>query len=199
MSRKALHIWTIEEKEYLKEITPGRHHREIADLMSLKFGTDFTVDRIKNAINRYKLNTGFNGQFMKGCIPPNKGKKGIGGWKPTQFKKGNIPVNHKEVGSERITIDGYTEVKVAEPNKWRLKHRMIWEEHHGSIPKGYAVIFADKNQQNFDIHNLMLLNRSQLLILNRYGLIKENAELTKMGLIIADIHLKINELRKSNS
>lgn len=41
----------------------------------------------------------------------------------TMFRKGNIPANHKPIGYERINADGYIEVKVAEPNKFRLKHR----------------------------------------------------------------------------
>ena len=44
------------------------------------------------------------------------------------FAKGNVPPNHRPVGSERISKDGYIEVKVAEPNKWRLKQRVVYEE-----------------------------------------------------------------------
>lgn len=116
--------WSDEEKEYLKEITPGHHYVEIVELMNKKFDREFTVKLVKNAIGRYKLNTGFNGRFEKGLIPHNKGQKGVcakgaeKGW----FKKGQIPINHKPVGSERITKDGYIMLKVAEPNKWRLKH-----------------------------------------------------------------------------
>lgn len=89
---KPLHIWTEEEKEYLKGITPGHHHKEIQDLMNKKFGLDFTITQIKGAIRRYKLNTGFTGHFKKGHVPFNKGKKGISfGGKQTQFKKGHKP------------------------------------------------------------------------------------------------------------
>ena len=46
--------WSDEEKEYLKEITPGHHYVEIAELMNNKFDREFTVKLIKNAIGRYK-------------------------------------------------------------------------------------------------------------------------------------------------
>ena len=125
------YLWSSEEKKYLTEITPGHHYNEISNLMTKKFKHEFTINQIKNAINRYKLNTGFNGQFKKGNVPANKGKKGFMGANRTSFKKGNTPYNYKPVGSERITKDGYIEVKVSDPNKWRLKHIIIWERENG--------------------------------------------------------------------
>ena len=75
------------------------------------------------------------------------------------FKKGDIPSNKKPIGSERIIKDGYTEIKVAEPNKWESpKHRVIWEKVNGKISKGYALVFADGNKQNFGLDNLILVS-----------------------------------------
>ena len=36
-NKRPQHKWTKEEIEYLKEITPGHHHKEILDLMNEKF------------------------------------------------------------------------------------------------------------------------------------------------------------------
>jgi hypothetical protein len=197
-SKKTIHIWCAEEKEYLAKVTPGHHYSEIKELMNGKFNFDFTIDQIKNAINRYKLNTGFSGQFSKGHTPKNKGVKGVvyEGCKKTWFKKGNEPVNHRPVRSERINVYGYTEVKVAEPNKWKLKQQLVWEEHNGPIPKGHVIVFGDRDKQNFNIDNLILISKKQLLVLNRNNLIKENTDSTKTGIIIADIYMKINEVKK---
>ncbi|CAM3000571.1 hypothetical protein HAHI6034_11025 [Hathewaya histolytica] len=74
---KVLHIWSKEEKGYLKKITPGHHYKEIQKLMNEKFNLSLTLNQIKGAIGRYKLNTGFNGQFKSGHIPFNKGLKGL--------------------------------------------------------------------------------------------------------------------------
>ncbi len=185
--------WSEEEKEYLKQITPGHHYKEIQSLVNNKFDLDLTLEQIKNAVSRYKLNTGFTGQFKKGDIPANKGRKGMGGWEPTQFKKGHAPVNHRPVGSERINVYGYTEVKVSDPNKWRLKHQLIWEEHNGAIPKSHVVIFGDRNKNNFEPNNLILVSKQQLLILNKKKLIQIDADLTRSGIIIADLYQKISE------
>ena len=105
----------------------------------------------------------------------------------TSFKKGNIPPNYKPVGSERVTRDGYTEVKIKDPNKWELKHRHIYKKHYGEIPSGYNVIFADKNISNFDIDNLILVSKAEMLMLNREKLIFEDKELTKTGVNIVKL------------
>lgn len=191
----AMHVWSNEEKEYLKEITPGNPHNEILELMNNKFEYQFSLSQIKGAIKRYKLNTGRTGRFEKGQVSWNKGTKGLTQANKTSFKKGNTPVNYKPVGSERITKDGYTEIKVEDPNKWRLKQQVVWEEHNGKIPKGSAVLFADGDKSNLCIENLILVTRKQLSTLNRYNLIKPDAELTKTGINIANVISKINEVK----
>lgn len=198
------HIWSEEEKKYLKEITPGKHYKEIQELMKNKFNLEFTMNQIKGAICRYKLNTGFTGRFQKGDIPFNKGKsqkdymsaESIEKTKKTRFKKGQSPINWRPVGSERITKDGYTEIKIAEPNVWELKHKVLWEREHGSIPPKHVVIFADGNKENLDINNLMLISREKLLIMNTNELIKKDAELTKTGALIADVLIKVRRRKK---
>ena len=194
---ETIHIWSTEEKEFLKQITPGHHYKEIQELMKKRFNLDFTLNQIKAAVERYKLNTGFTGRFNKQHIPFNKGQKGTcaKGCEKAWFKKDNIPVNHRIVGSERINVDGYTEIKVAEPNKWRLKHNVIWEKHYGPIPKGHAVIFGDRNTLNLDINNLILVSRQQLLMLNRNKLIQNDVNLTRIAINIADVYIKIGKIK----
>ena len=192
--------WSDKEKEYLKEITPGHHYAEIVELMNKKFDREFTDELVKNAIGRYKLNTGFNGRFKKGNVPANKGQKGVcakgaeKGW----FKKGQVSINHKPVGSERTDLDGYTLIKVAEPNKWQLKHRVIYEKAYGPIPPNMAVIFLDRNKRNFNINNLALVSREELAIINKNNFIKENAALSRAGVNVAKIKNKINKLKKES-
>ena len=140
-------------------------------------------------------------QFEKGHVPWNKGKKGlcIGG-KATQYKPGHKPANWMPIGSERINGDGYVDVKIQDGMKqknWKGKHVIIWEGHNGRpVPPGHAVIFGDGNRRNFNPDNLILVSRKQLVRLNQRGLIQNDVELTKAGIVIADIHNKIGERKK---
>lgn len=188
--------WTDEEKEYLSKITPGHHYHEIVDLMNKKFERTFTMNMIKGAVGRYKLNTGFNGQFKKDNIPHNKGlSMCYSGCEKTWFKKGRVPSNCKPIGSERIDRDGYTSIKVTH-NKWKFKHRVIWEKINGPIPKGHSLIFADGDKTNISIDNLILVSRKELLVINKRKLIKDDAELTKSGVNLSKLLVKISDVSK---
>lgn len=127
--------------------------------------------------------------IKKGTIPANKGKKQVEFMSPeaiertkkTRFKKGQTTWNVKRVGTERINTYGYTEVKVAEPDKWKLKHRIVWEKHNGKIPKGYNIQFKDCNKQNFDIDNLYMISRADQ-IKNENSLIAKYPEEIQMAM-----------------
>ena len=193
------HIWSDEEKQYLAEITPGRGYKEIQSMMSCKFGFDYTRHQIKGAITRNKLNTGRTGRFEKGHATWNKGTKGLTKANVTSFKKGQKSHNYKPVGSERITKDGYCEIKVSDTGRrWRPKHVLIYEKHHGKVPKGSAVIFLDGDKRNFDIDNLYLVTRSQLAMLNKNSLIQKDAELTKTAINVVDLMKKISAMEKKD-
>ena len=193
------HIWSDEEKQYLAEITPGRGYKEIQSMMSCKFGFDYTHHQIKGAITRNKLNTGRTGRFEKGHATWNKGTKGLTKANVTSFKKGQKPHNYKPLGSERITKDGYCEIKVSDTGRrWRPKHVLNYEKHHGKVPKGSAIIFLDGDKRNFDIDNLYLVTRSQLAMLNKNSLIQKDADLTKTAINVVDLMKKISAMEKKD-
>ena len=190
--------WSDEEKEYLKECCKTMTYKEIVVAMSNKFEREYTETSIGGALKRYNLAGAKNTRFKKGVVPWNKGLKGYMGANVTSFKKGSIPPNLRPVGSERINVDGYTEVKIGK-GKWKLKHRIKYEEYNGEIPKDYAVIFANGDKSDFSKENLIAISRNQLKTLNRNKLLKNNIEATKTGLLIADIIIKTQELRKGKN
>lgn len=192
-------------KQFILDNYKGRYNQELADLFNQKFNTNITSRTIKSYKANNNLNSGLTGKFRKGQTPHNKGKKMpkevYEKVKHTMFAKGNVPPNHRPVGSERISKDGYIEVKVAEPNKWRLKQRVVYEEAKGKIPEGCPIIFLDGNKRNFDIDNLRCVTRSELLYLNCNGLNNSN-EITETGILMARLdrakNKKKQELKDKN-
>ncbi len=187
------HEWTSEQKRFVLDNYQGTTYKDLRKMVNEHFELSLTLHQIKGYMARNGLQNGLDGRFKPGQEPYNKGKKGVGGWEPTQFKKGNTPANYRPVGSERVNVDGYVEVKVKDPNKWRLKHRVVWGEHNGPIPRGHAVIFGDGDRSNFDLDNLILVTRNQLLRLNQQGLIQRDTELTRVGLSIVTLQEKVTE------
>lgn len=187
--------YTFEQENFIKNNYKGISTVELTEKFNKEFGTNLTKDQLRWYKKNHKLSSGVDGKFKKGNVPYNKGTKGISKPNSGCFKKGNIPANHRPIGSERVNGDGYVEVKIAEPNKWKFKHRIIWEEKFGTIPRGYAVMFADRNKQNFEIDNLILVSTRQLQIMNNKKLIQNDANLTKTGVLIADVMIKIKDMK----
>lgn len=178
-----------EYDEFLRGFIPGHDEREISEAFETRFGIRLTRSRVKNAKMRLGISSGTHGgRFMPGNEPVNKGRT----WdemgmseearircRGTQFKRGNIPHNARNlpVGSERVSRDGYVEVKVREhspvpcTNKcWVPKHRLVWEAANGrSIGKDEVVLFADGDTRNFDPRNLVAVTHAENIGLQRIG------------------------------
>lgn len=110
--------------------------------------------------------------FKKGNISHNKGKKMPKNVyekvKPSMFKKGHISHNKLPLGSQRVTKDGYLEIKTQEPSRWEAYHRLMWEETFGPIPKDGVVRFVTNDKMNVHPFNLELIDRSKNMKLNSY-------------------------------
>ena len=197
--------YTDEMIEFLREVTPGKTYKYITELFNKKFNLDVTAEIIKSLLSRKKICTETRGcLYKKGSIPWNKGKKGYMGANKTSFKKGHKPKNWRPIGSERVDAEGYTLIKVSNEGckhkMWALKHRIVWEQHHKKkIPRGSVIIFADGDKSNLNIENLICVTRNELKVLNKCKLISSIAELTKTGLNIAKIRIKLAELRKEKN
>lgn len=191
------HQYTAEEQKFMKEYVPGHSYREIQKAFTEKFGWEISLGQVNSYIGNHHLNTGRTGRFQKGQEPPNKGKKGVcaAGCEKTWFKKGHIPANYRPVGSERVNKDGYIEVKV-DPNKWRLKHRVVWEAVNGKISKGYIIIFRDNDKTNTDINNLMLIKQGTHAVLNHTGLCEYSGEFKETAVRIAELKTVSNEAKR---
>ena len=191
--------WTQEEIDTLTRMYPNHYAREIAGILgrgissiyckARTLGIESSREKIQRAgYEVSKEPSSIASRFQKGHHPSNKGKKVspeiYAKMQPTMFKKGQNPVNHRDVGSERVNVDGYIEIKVAEPNRWRLKHWVIWEQVNGAIPKGFNVQFKNHNRQDCRIENLYLISKAEQMA-------KENSFWAKYPKDIQEvIHLK---------
>lgn len=196
--------WTPEEIALLKEHYPTSTTIVMQDLLKrsacsiYKKAHQLGVCKAEEFITQRTLNlveAGKRYRYPKGNRPLNTGKKqttymspeAIERTKATRFRKGHAPHNKKEIGHQRITQDGYLEVKVAEPNRFVLLHRWIWKIWNGPIPKGHRVHFKNGDKLNCDINNLELLTSQQAMEKNRISgypvelqqVIRLNNKLTK--------------------
>lgn len=194
------HQYTAEERKFMETYVPGHSYKEIQKAFIKNFGWEISLGQVKGYIGNHHLNTGRTGRFQKGQEPANKGKKGVCavGCEKSWFQKGNIPANYRKVGSERVNVDGYIEVKVEDPNRWRLKHRVVWESVYGNIPKNGIILFKDNDKTNTDIGNLLLIKRCTHAVLNHSGLCKFRGEFKETAVKIAELKVTSAKAKKRN-
>lgn len=169
--RSRSYVWDPQKTGRLKELYPRMKNSEIAAILGVSessvAGYAFKLGLVKDP--EWKRQQAMKTAFKKGHVPPNKGKK----WdeylskekqelsRRTCFKKGDVPKNHKPLGYERVTVDGYREIKVAEPNVFIGKHRLLYEQHYGPIPEGMNIVFIDGNKENITIENLRMESKAE--------------------------------------
>jgi hypothetical protein len=196
-------LFTKTQRDFIKRHVTGRLNHELAALVNETFGLSITTKQMNTWKKNHGLSSGLDRRFQKGHSPANKGTKGLHnvGGNRTSFKPGQQPLNYKPIGYERVDRDGYTLIKVSDEGpwdkRWRHKHKVIWEKANGPVPKGHVIIFADQNKRNIVVDNLILIPQSKLSTLNKKGLLHNDADLTRTGLIMADIFQKISERKRS--
>lgn len=134
------------EIDFLLDFLKTHSYRETQEVFNEKFNAEISVNAVK-----YMCNT-------RGVYAFNKKKK-------APFEVINTS---KPVGSEYIDPDGYIYLKVAEPNKWRLKHHWNWEKFNQPIKPDETLFFLDRNKQNCDINNLAVMPKKYIGCFNKY-------------------------------
>lgn len=156
------HYYTAEEAEWLRQhIEHCDSYRQLTEMFNEHFGVSIGKYSISDrCIKQLHIHMGRNkGRFTKG--------------------HGNCPCpkNH-EVGAE-IERSGYIFVKYNNirhngrvsyqdmKENWIPKQRYVYEQHHGSIPEGYIVVFLDNDKKNFSPENLYAIPRRINAMMNQ--------------------------------
>lgn len=182
-------FWTEEERDIVRRLYPNTATKVIADkinrtesavyscaeMLGLAKDAEYLIKKQKEC-GMMVQSSGAKHQFPKGHTPFNKGKKqsdymapdAIERTKTTRFSKGNTPKNHRPIGSQRVTKDGYTQVKTAEPGTWGYLQHIKWVEKNGPIPEGMILACKSADKKNCDPDNWELISRVQSMKRNTY-------------------------------
>ena len=168
-------LFTEEQEKYFFKILKNKTTKELAVIMNNKYNCKFTPQQIKN----YKKHHNLKSYNING-----------------EWRIGKKTINHKPVGSEIISyINGYknTFIKVAEPNTWERKQHYMYKKYFGEIPKGCAIIFLNGNRDDFSKDNLGCVTMEEHKFMASNELYFNDIDLTKMGIDIARLKIKIKE------
>ena len=186
MSRKP-HNWTDTEVNYLREVAKGSRVNDICKLMTNKFNYEFSYCQIRSAMSRYNIANEMKGKKPSGYEPWNKG-----------IKVGNSHLpGVKSAGTEVVSKNGFIKIKLENPSRWEYKHRYIYEQKHGKLDKNELLVFLDGDKKNLSLDNLVKVQKGLYTIMIKHKLLYNDPELTKVGIRVAEMILKTNEVKRS--
>ncbi len=197
-------LFTKEQVAFIKNQYKIYSHRELTVVFNKAFKTEIEASQIRSFVHNQGIDSGRNGHFGEGHVSWNKGSKGLTSRNKTSFKKGTIPPNRLPLWSERITVDGYVEVKIDEPNpyvpgqmtRWKLKHLYLWIKENGPLPEGHMLTFLDGDKENCEPANMLLISRKINAYLNHNGLSDLTGEHKTTAILMAEVAQKASSLKR---
>ena len=207
-------VWTLKEDDILREkyadlftidlmdFLPGRTYSSItghANVLGIKKSELFYASGMGGRISNNN-DIGLDTRFSRNMPGWNKGKKQVDYMSPekiertkaTRFKKGQDPHNTVPLGTERVSKDGYIEIKIrhlkngeANNKNFVSKHRMIYEKNFGPIPDNCNVEFIDGDRNNFNPLNYILRSKTENFLKNSMC----DAAIVKRFLKVKDLEL----------
>lgn len=184
--RAGKRLWNAEDDALLLERYPHEPTQQLAAKLrrsptstynrAKKLGLAKTEEYLARLAAASRLrDVGAPFRFAKGHVPANKGLRrpgyAPGRMRETQFKKGQVSLNHMPVGSTRV-VDGYLYRKVADirnvpwTRNWVVEHHRLWEATNGPIPPGHALAFKNGDRRDIRLENLQCITRRELMARN---------------------------------
>lgn len=205
--------WTPERIEQLRALYPTHTAAECAQIMGatvdgihyaayrhgLKKSREWIAERSRQNMQRPD-HPAHRSRFQKGLVPHNKGKPHPtrGRAAETQFKPGMRPHTWHPIGHTRETKVGYLQRKVSDTRCTRRDyvgiHHLVWRMHGNTVPPGHALVFRDGDKRNFDINNLELVGRADLMRKNSVH--RHGKEIASAYQLIGAIKRQINKQTK---
>ena len=210
VGRKVRRIWTTSEDDLLRSRYADEPTESIAAALNRTLSAIYSrvsalgIAKSETFLARMRSDqlqrlgvVGEATRFAAGQTPWNRGiRHNVGGRSSeTRFKPGHKTHNWRPIGYERMTWDGYLERKVTDTGvkriDYRLVHHLVWRAAGREIPPGHALTFRDGDKRNFDLDNLELLPRKQLM--QRNSCYNYGPEVAKLVQLSVAINRQINQ------
>lgn len=151
--KRSFHRWTTHDKKILEENYEHYTRSELAEKIGV---TENSVKRKAYDLGLTKSEEALSKIYKR----PNAG----------QYQKGCDPINLKYDKAITYRLDNrgklYKWIRLSK-NQWQMLHVYLWEKAGNTIPEGFVLKFKDNNPLNCVLQNLEVIDRRQLLTLNK--------------------------------
>lgn len=154
---------------------------------------DEEYDFIKNNFSKMRLDvitSKFNEKFSRNVsshyirtIANNR----FGIKKTCYSPKDPLPIGTEKISNSRMYV------KIQQPNVWKLKSRIVYEQETGKSADGLRMIHLDGNLLNFEITNLVAIDMKTHCMAMSNGLLKQNHHFKSIGLDLAKLMVLLKE------
>ena len=105
----------------------------------------------------------------------------------TGYHAGCVVWNDMPDGTERVLNSGYTYIK--QGGEWIPKQKYIYEQANGKLKGGQFVVFADSNKANFELSNLVVVDRKIHAKMCSNGWYDGNPTVCKTGVKLCELEI----------
>lgn len=157
-------------EDFVRENAIKYNREELRQLVQKEYNIVISKDSFRRYLNRHKIES-------------------------IHVIKSNVRNIYKcPVGTERITSEG-TFIKVAQPDVWRRKSRVMYEKYHNCrLKDDDYIVFLNRDNTDFRKGNLMRSSRKEIAYLHNNKTFSSNPKLTELGLLSAKLMIKAKEV-----
>lgn len=161
-----------EFEDFVKNNISKYTKEEFMALLENKFKIKMTKPALRSFLRRHKI----EGRY-------------------TNYEKNKIRTRGRcPVGTERETYFGVY-VKVAEPNVWKKKTRVMYEKYHNcKLNDDDYILFLNQDRNDYSKENLYKSSNREQCYLHNWGTFSKNPKLTELGLLSAKLIIKSKDI-----
>lgn len=167
--------YTKEFEDFVRKNASKYNREELRQLVQKEYNVVISKDSFRRYLNRHKIES-------------------------IHLIKNNVRNVYKcPVGTERITSEGVF-VKVAQPDKWRRKSRVMYEKYHNcKLNDEDYIVFLNQDNTDFRKQNLIKSSRKEIAYLHNNKTFSSNPKLTELGILSARLTIKANDKLESRT
>ena len=166
--------YTKEFEEFVKKNVSKYKKEEFRLLLQDRYNIRLSSDALRRYLNKHHIKE-----------------------KYIDYKKSNVRDRSKcPIGAERTTKDGVF-IKVAQPDKWRRKTRVMYEKYHNcKLQDDEYIVFLNQDRNDFSKENLFKSSNQEKCYLHNWKTYSSDPELTKTGILSARLFIKAKEVKE---